>query len=282
MKKPRQNLNHLDTDTYVEHLAWFPPEDQGLTSVPDIVIFQGRGIQCPFKSTRLRRELEKEADVTVGHFFTSPPFNAWQCALANTVPSSSCRGGGRRPRDNKRWNQWGQTVPLLWDKWEKQLGPVTRSWQMLPKQKTRPCLSCVGGRSAGAVRDSMCVRNQTSEKPRRKQKCKARAPVIGESPAPCKDSTCWAEQRLLGEAWKSNYSNYLLWFFEIPAAFRERGLWAVTDGPSWVSLRQFEALDVCSQLFCATALQQWCQQKVTRGQRTQPRHIPGGERRLLT
>lgn len=38
-KKNRQNLNHLDTDTYAEHLGRFLPEDQGLVSMPDIVIF---------------------------------------------------------------------------------------------------------------------------------------------------------------------------------------------------------------------------------------------------
>jgi len=77
------------------------------------------------------------------------------------------------------------------------------------KKKTCSCLGSMGGRSAGTVQQ-VHGKPKTPEKQRKKQKCKARAPVIGESLAPCKDSTYWAEQRLLGEAWKSNYSNYLL------------------------------------------------------------------------
>lgn len=128
----------------------------------------------------LCRELQIEA--AVGPFFPPLPFNAWQRAFA--AASSPHRTGGERSADNKCRERWGQTLPLRWDKRENQLGPATGAQQM-PLTETK-----------GAGRRVLAAR--------RKQKYQKRAPVIRESPAPSKASTCWAEQRLLGEAWKRN------------------------------------------------------------------------------
>lgn len=123
---------------------------------------------------------------------------------------------------------------------------------------------------------------KTPEKLRKKAETQGKSPYNWRKPSPMQGQHTWGWAVTAGWSLEEPLKQLPPPIFEIPSVFREKGLWAVTDGPSWVLLRQFEALDMSSQPVCAVALQQWRQQKVTRGQCSQPRHIPGGEGRFLS